>query len=169
MSLEKALTTSLECEKKVRDLYRDAEARTSDQTGKDIFRVLAEEEQGHIDYLESLLAEWKEKGAIRPGDLETVVPSREHLDEELRKLEAGMADVNLDSDLQMLGKALDLEIESTCFYRRMAEEVPPDHREVFDRFLAIEEGHVSLVKAQLDYLIRTGYWFDFVESDQDGA
>jgi len=31
----------------------------------------------------------------------------------------------------------------------------------------IEEGHLTIVRAEIDYLTRTGYWFDFKEFDME--
>ena len=40
-------------------------------------------------------------------------------------------------------------------------------KKMFANFLEIEERHVSAVQAELDYVSRTGYWFDFKEFDME--
>jgi hypothetical protein len=38
---------------------------------------------------------------------------------------------------------------------------------MFARFLEIEERHIAAVQMQLDYLTKTGYWFDRKEFDME--
>jgi hypothetical protein len=59
-----------------------------------------------------------------------------------------------------LSKALQLETETSNFYRKMVEEMGSDG-ELFERFLEIEKGHQAIVQAELDYHQQTGYLFDF--------
>ncbi|MBP7865089.1 MAG: ferritin family protein [Acidobacteria bacterium] len=169
MDIENALKLSVEYETRVRDVYVEALKRVGDAKGKAIFQVLADEEQGHVDFLEALLKEWRETGAIHPADIETRIPPRDRIEAGVRKIEAGMADLDPDNDLQMLSKALDLEIETSRFYKKMVHEVPAEGRAMFTRFITVEEGHVAIVKAEMDHLIRTGYWFDFMEIDLNGV
>ncbi|MGD9006323.1 MAG: hypothetical protein PVG41_00315 [Desulfobacteraceae bacterium] len=49
----------------------------------------------------------------------------------------------------------------------MTSELPGNIKEMFARFLEIEDAHVEAVKAELDYVMRTGYWFDFKEFDME--
>ena len=62
----------------------------------------------------------------------------------------------------MLTKALKLEQETSDFYRRMVAELGEDGV-LFKPFLEIEEGHEAIVQAELDYLNKTGHFFDFQE------
>lgn len=51
MTVEEAIKTALEYEVKVRDSYLGAIDNIKDATGQHVFKVLGEEEQGHVDYL----------------------------------------------------------------------------------------------------------------------
>jgi len=62
----------------------------------------------------------------------------------------------------MLRKALKLEQETSKFYARMVAEMGEDGK-LFARFLEIEEGHQSIVQAEIDYLEKSGHFFDFQE------
>jgi rubrerythrin len=64
--------------------------------------------------------------------------------------------------MEMLRKALELEIETSNFYQRMVDEMG-DHGKMFEHFMRIEEGHKAIVQAEIDYLNNTGYFFDFQE------
>ena len=48
------------------------------------------------------------------------------------------------------------------------DELPAEARELFRRFLEIEEGHLALVQAQIDFVTGTGYWFDVREFNLEG-
>ncbi|NNL76093.1 MAG: rubrerythrin, partial [Desulfobacterales bacterium] len=64
-------------------------------------------------------------------------------------------------------KALKIEIETSNFYQTMANELPNEGQALFERFLEIENNHVKAVRFELDYLSKTGYWFDFKEFDME--
>jgi len=40
-------------------------------------------------------------------------------------------------------------------------------RALFARFLEIENNHIKAVQFELDYMSKTGYWFDFKEFDME--
>jgi rubrerythrin len=67
----------------------------------------------------------------------------------------------------MLSKALQVEVETSAFYRKLVQEMEGDARTMFARFLEIEDGHIAVVQAELDYISQTGFWFDFQEFDME--
>ncbi|HDS02021.1 MAG TPA: hypothetical protein ENO22_13080 [candidate division Zixibacteria bacterium] len=162
MTLEEAIKMALEYETKVRDTYIDAARKASDDTGKRIFKVLGEEEQGHINYLQSRLAEWQKTGKITTEKLDTVVPSKKAIEDGVKKLDKEMSRSDYGSEMEMLRKALELEIETSSFYQRMVDEMGEEGK-MFEHFMKIEEGHKAIVQAEIDYLSKTGYFFDFQE------
>jgi rubrerythrin len=76
MKLEAAIKSALEFENRIRDLYIEAVTRTDEPAGKKIFQTLADDEQRHVDYLESRLDEWQQRGAIRTEHLESTLPDK---------------------------------------------------------------------------------------------
>lgn len=162
MTLEEAIKTALEYEHKVRDAYLEAAEKSNDETGKRIYKVLGDEEQGHVDYLQSKLDEWKNTGKITTDKLDTVVPPKKALDEGVKKLDRHISKEDYGSEMEMLRKALELETETSNFYNRMVEEMGEEGK-MFEHFLKIEEGHKAIVQAEIDYLGNTGYYFDFQE------
>jgi len=167
MTVEEAIKMALEYEVKVRDSYLGAIDRIKDETGRHVFKVLGEEEQGHVDYLESRLAEWRKNGKISPEVLKTIVPSRRAIDAGVRKLEGHLSKRDYGTEREMLQKALALEIETSNFYKKMVDEMDEEDGKLFARFLEIEEGHQAIVQAELDYLTRSGTFFDFQEFGQE--
>jgi len=160
MEVEKALKTAIEYEIKVRDAYYDAAEKSKDDTGRRIFKVLGDEEQGHVAYLNSKLSEWQKTGKALPEKLETVVPSPKTIQDGVQKLNHHLSRSDRGTEKELLSKALQLETETSNFYQRMVDEMGPDG-DLFERFLEIEKGHQAIVQAELDYHQQTGYLFDF--------
>jgi len=167
MTIEEAIKTAIEFETKVRDVYHSAMEDTDDPIGKRIFRVLAGEEQNHLNYLQSKLSEWEGTGTITTERLETTISPVESIREGISKLEDRMADKDRGGELKMLTKALDVEVKTSNFYKEMVRELPAEGQQLFSDFVKIEEGHLAIVRAEIDSLSRTGYWFDFKEFDME--
>ena len=167
MRIEEAIKTAIEFETQVQQLYREAAEDASDPVGKRIFKVLAEEEQGHLEYLQNKLDEWKKSGTLTAEKLDTVIPSTERISKGIGTLEARRPGDERGGELQMLSRALDVEVKTSDFYKRMAKELPEQGKQLFAHFVEIEEGHLAIVRAEIDYLSKTGYWFDFKEFDME--
>lgn len=167
MNIEEAIKTAIELEIEVRDVYRNAAESSSDQTGKRIFSLLASEEQSHHDYLKAKLSEWEKNGSITIEKLNSEVPPKEATEAFAHKLKGEMAGEERGGELQVLSQALDLESKTSDFYKKMAEELPREGRQMFSRFVEIEEDHLAIVRAEIDYLTKTGYWFDIKEFDME--
>lgn len=167
--LDEAIVKALEYENRVRDVYRDACEQTSDPTGRKVFEVLAEEEQGHVDYLEAKLETLRTTGEVAASRIETALPSSEAIEAGIAKLKSTLSGAaerkSHEQEESLLRKALAVEEETSQFYRRMVSDLPPQGQAFFGPFLAIEEGHVAIVQAELDSLTGMGFWFDFQEFD----
>jgi rubrerythrin len=167
MTLEGAIKTAIEYEIKIRDVYREAEAAVDDEAGKRIFETLGNDEQHHIDYLQHTLAQLKKTGQIDSAKLESAIPSRETISREAAKIKSMVAKDFHGIRKQMLSRALKAEIETSDFYRKMVDELAAEGRVLFARFLEIENNHINAVQFELDYMSKTGYWFDFKEFDME--
>ncbi|MFH1418609.1 MAG: ferritin family protein [Planctomycetota bacterium] len=163
MTIEEAIKTAIEFENDVRDVYRDAAEKAVDPTGKRMFSVLADEEQGHVRFLGERLSEWRKTGKVAASSLKTAVPSKDTIAEAASRLAAGMSDADHGMEMKMLSKALDAERRTSDFYRKMVKELPPEGQRLFERFVEIEEGHLAIVQAEMDSLAGTGAWFDVLE------
>jgi len=65
--------------------------------------------------------------------------------------------------MRLLKRALDVEVETSAFYARVVEELPPEGRTLFERFVEIEQGHQAIVQAEMNSVSGNGYWFDMPE------
>jgi rubrerythrin len=164
MTVEEAIVTALQYENKVRDHYLWAASEAKDPKGQTFFGALAKEEQGHVDYLESRLAHWRSEGKLAADPLTTLLPSSDYLARGIQMMKASKETHDYADDYKRLFTALKLEEEVSVYYRGLVDTLEDkDAKAMFARFLEIEDGHTSIVQAEVDVLTRTGYFFDFQE------
>lgn len=168
MDIEKAITTAIDYETRVQEVYQEAVAISKNDTGKQVYLKLANEERGHIEYLKSRLDQWRKTGKLVAEKLATVIPPKDVIEDGVKRLKKRLADPDRYGELQMLGKALDVEIETSNFYRKMVDQLENQPQAMFARFLEIEEGHLALVQAEMDSLTKMGFWFDTIEFNLEG-
>ncbi|MCP4703674.1 MAG: hypothetical protein GY865_03610 [candidate division Zixibacteria bacterium] len=166
MTFEEAIKTAIEYEIKVRDTYLNSLNSIKDEMGKRVFKVLGDEEQGHVDFLECKLGEWKKTGTVSSSDLKTVVPSFEKIEKGVKQLDNHLTENQFETELEMLKKALVMEQETSDFYRKMVDELD-SNGDFFKPFLEIEDGHTAIVQAEINYLTKTGSFFNFEEFGQE--
>jgi len=164
MELKEALGIAIDYEHKVRDHYTRAAEQVIEPRGKKVFQTLAREEQGHVAYLESRLAEWRKRGAIETPELPTILPSTEWIEKARKRIQKAPAPiVALQTELELLKVALDLERKTSGFYQQLVDTLEAMYKPLFARFLEIELGHLAIVQAEIDSINGTGTWFDFME------
>ncbi len=168
MTVEEAIGTSIEYETRVRDVYVEAVQAAEKEEGRKFFQLMASEEQHHLDYLHGKLKQWNSDGTVTADGLKTALPSGEVIEENVEKLRNSVGGKPGTVEIQFLRKAHEVERETSDFYGRMVDELPAEARELFRRFLEIEEGHLALVQAQIDFVTGTGYWFDVREFNLEG-
>lgn len=163
MTNAEAIKTAIEFEKRVTAVYEQAAAAATDDAGRRVFGALAEEELGHVAYLEHKLKQLAETGAFTSEPLETVVPPTSTIQEGLGSMTKDESDQDHSQELEFLRQALEAEVETSAFYERMVSELDADGRKLFANFLEIELGHKAIVQAEIDALTGLGFWFDFQE------
>jgi len=170
MELQDALGIAIQHEHRVRDHYAQGALEILDPLGRRVFETLAREEQGHVDYLESRLVEWNRTGKLTAPELPTLLPTLALVEQAKARLEAGPpAELAVQSEMDLLKTALELERTTSSFYRGLVEKLPPAHKQLFARFLEIEEGHLAIVQAEIDAVAGHGHWFDFMEFDLEAG
>ena len=167
MTLEEAIKTAIAYEIKIRDLYREVADRVSDPVGRRLMQRLGDDEQYHADYLRGRLEAWQRTGQLTLERLDSAIPDRESLTRAAARVGKEMPREDLGDEKLFLSRALQVEVETSGFYRQMVREMTDTARDMFARFLAIEEGHIAAVQAELDYLSKTGYWFGIKEFDME--
>ncbi|MEJ2658000.1 MAG: hypothetical protein P8012_12530 [Desulfobacterales bacterium] len=167
MEMEKAIQTAIGYETKIRDIYRDAAQSVFEPEGRRFFKMMGDDEQYHLDYLKERLEFWQKTGKLSVEKLDSAVPSKEMIQKETEKIKVRMSADDLTSIKVILGRALQAEVETSAFYKKMVNKMAHEGRQMFARFLEIEENHIAAVQAELDYITHTGYWFDFKEFDME--
>ncbi len=170
VNLQEAIAIALEFEKKVRDHYLRGAKDIAEPQGRRVFAALSREEQGHVDYLERCLAEWKKTGKVPNVPLKSILPEGvKWIEEEKKKLSARKDKrVATKTELDALKTALQYEKEADVFYHTLVSELPKQDQPLFDKFLGIEDSHLALVQAQFDAVQGRGFWFDIAAFIQDG-
>ena len=168
MKIEEAIQTAIEYETRIRDLYRQAADQAEDPAATRFFKALGSDEASHLAYLNDRLKQWRRTGQVTAEKLESSLPSMAAINREVDQLKPRLTADDRNDDKQMLSKALTLEIETSRFYERMVAEMSDEGQKMFNRFLEIENGHIDMVQAELDYISGTGYWLDIKEFDMSG-
>ena len=167
MDAAEAFATALEYETRIRDLYISAVDIVDDETGKKIFKALSDDEQSHMDFLEKTLSDLKKTGEVNIAGLEAALPPREAIENAVREMTQKIPEQILGDVKRLLSSALKLEVETSDFYRGVMEQTQGNIKEIFKKFLDIEEGHVAAVQAELDFATGNGFWFNFMEIDME--
>lgn len=171
MTIEEAIKNALVFERRVYALYQKAAREAHDPRAVKVFTVLAQEEEGHVAYLESRLAEWQKSGHLAPEAVRTVLPSAERVRAAVARVQKQMETPGSshDAELASLQQALQAEDQTSAFYLQMVRELPAQGQQLFERFLAIEESHAAVVQAQIDNVNQMGFWFDMKEFDLENG
>lgn len=167
MTLEEAITTAIDYEKKIRDIYFEGVRNVDDAYGQRFFRALGEDEQRHVDYLQHKLDQWRTTGKLVPERLESTFPSSKVIHREVSKIKHQMDREDRGIRQRDLSKALKMEVQTSDFFKKMVNELPTEEGKMFAQFLEIEDAHIKAVRFELDYISETGYWFDFKEFDME--
>ncbi len=163
LTIEEALKTAIKFETNVRNVYHEAMKEAKDSTGRRVFQILAKEEQGHLDYLDHRMEELKSTGNIKAADIESLIPPKEKIENQVAGLKKSLEKKVTDTELKLLKKAVEVEQQTSAFYRRMVDEMEGEAKKMFSKFMEIEEGHVAIVQAELDAAEGMGFFFDMEE------
>lgn len=165
MKLDNAIRVALEYETGVHDAYLEAMKKTSDEAGKRIFKVLSDEEMGHITYLQERLDEWQKTGKINVKKLGTSIPTKEAINKSLEDLRKTVKPKRTKQilELELLKKALAAEIKTSLFYKEMVSKLDGEGQKLFRRFVEIEQGHEDIVQAEIDSVSNCGIWLGTLE------
>lgn len=150
MDTKEALQTAIKGEIEGRELYRAAAEKTGDKKAKEVFTMLAQEEQRHLDTLVKVAEEYDEGKDISVPDLpapaffedaESPIFSREFKNKVA------------DFDMSALSIGIKLELESEKFYRDTAENTKMEQiRNLFTRLADWERGHYNNLQKQIGFL-----------------
>ena len=156
-------TTALQYEEKIRDLYHTAATTIDDERGKSIFKALADDEQSHVEFLQYSLEQLRANETIDATRLKTAIPARDEIEANIDKMKAEIPSQMLGDIRTVLNSALQLEKETSAYYREARDKTEGPIRDIFNKFYEIEERHVDVVQIEIDHAIDNGMWFNFME------
>lgn len=152
MDLKQAFETAIKGEIEGRELYKAAADKTDDKKAGKVFKMLADEEQTHLDTLVKLATEYSEGRDVTVPDLpkpttfedaESPIFTREFKDK------VG----NKDFEMSTMSIGIKLELESEKFYKEMAQASDQDKLKEFFNYLADwERGHYDYLQKQIGFL-----------------
>ncbi|MGD2247226.1 MAG: ferritin family protein [Candidatus Methanofastidiosia archaeon] len=143
MDKAQILGTALDLEWKGYTFYTKAEEKTENETGKKMFHQLAKEEKEHIEKLKDMF-----KGFYPEKSGKNIPFFKGEVSE-------------YSGEVDAIKTGIDMEKKSIEFYSEWGKG---EFQELFDALIEFEKTHLDLLQAELDYVQRTGYWFDYFES-----
>jgi rubrerythrin len=158
----KALEIALNTEKMGLKTYLDFGYQTKDESGKNMFIRLAADEFEHMTILEKQRESIQEKECwiavkLKKSDIEKLVPALKGKSPKIRGTEG------LDQ-MSTLRTALDLEDRAIKFYREQAQiSTDLKARDMYEQLVKMEQAHYELIQAEIDYIEKTGFWFNLRE------
>lgn len=159
--ISRILQRAIETEKGGSRFYSRVAEATQDPKARKMFQQLAKDELYHIEIIQNLYKD------ILPESSEETVKGYPIF--EKRKQESNGRMPDLGSEFEVLAKAVEDEIEARDFYRKTAKSFGPGRaRDVFLDLMEMEEGHVRLLQAELDFLEKKGFYFDHMEFTVEG-
>jgi len=158
MTINEALERALGYEMRIRDLYAQAAADATIPEAHAFYDFLAVDEDRHVNFIEHARVGAKAGKLPDAAAIETSLPH--DVQAAIAKAKAAFHAAADGGRLSALEHALKAEEETSAFYRKLITELPPDSTSAFARLLEIEDGHTAIVKAELDAVTGSGYWFD---------
>lgn len=154
MAQDEPLEYAIQLERDGQAFYSEAAARTRNPLGKRMFEALAADERRHEQVLLAL-AGGSQAELGGEGPKRTLVTLFATLGEEIK------AQLDADAgDVEVLGKALEMENASVAHYRRQAEAAPDvGRRALYERLVLEESEHVDILQSTEVYLERSRQWF----------
>ena len=149
-----------------RKFFNHAADVTEHESGKKMFRFLAEEEVKHLKTFTELFGQilgskdWKKH--LSPHDLEGEAPLVEKLKERMKR-------EGTKGETEALSIGMQLEMDAINFFQNAASETDdPAARKIFNDICEEEKFHYDLLQSQHDSVTNSGFWLDSAEFQMDG-
>ena len=152
MDLQQALQTAMKGEIEGRELYNAAAEKTGDDKAKEVFSMLANEEQAHLDSLIQIAEDYEAGKEMSVPELKAPASFE---DAESPIFTREFKEKVADFDMSALSIGMKLELESERTYREMAEAAEQSQlKQLFTRLADWEKGHFDYLQQQQGFLER---------------
>lgn len=165
--LGEAIKIAINLEKNGRKFYMQAAEKSTSESGKKIFTMLAQEEVLHLATFEKMLRTisqakpWRE--LIKDYPQARQVP--------VFNVKGSVKDVPREraDELEAIRMAMKQERKAIDFFDKVAHLASDETtQKVFDFVRQQEVYHYDLLQAQYDSITNTGFWFEMPEFRMDG-
>ncbi len=163
-NLERAkdmLSTALEMEKRGKAFYKHTVSTCKNELGREIFQMLMEDEDVHMDRIKSIYEALAGKEAW-PENWKGLHAKHEDLVAIFVKMAKKQgAEITVDtSDLEALEAGIDFEAQSVEFYeKQLTQATDPLEHEFIRKMVAEEKGHHAALTDMRFYLSDPAAWF----------
>lgn len=149
------IKVALQLEKDGYAYYKKAAELCQNEYGKKMFEKLARDEIEHLARFKEIAKEFF--GEVEEGE-------GKHLDI-FEKIDFSSRAGEYDA----LRHAIEFEERAKKFFEEVAEKAKDERiKKVFQKIAKEEEMHKELLEAELNYLQKSGIWFDYQEFRMDG-
>ncbi len=149
MDLVNVLQMAVNAEIEGRELYKTASEKTSDEKAKKVFKMLADEEQTHIDNIVQMAKDYKAGKELTMPDLPAPASFE---DAESPIFTREFKEKVSDFDMTALNIGIKLELESEKFYKEAAVEASEKAvKDLFNHLAEWEHGHYEFLKNQVSF------------------
>lgn len=163
-SIARALTIAIRMEEAGMAYYRKCAAMASSDLGARVFQGLAEDEKVHLATFKGLLADTLGQEAL--SELKSLSRSQKELPlfpKDLKAIEGASANAD---EVSALNQAIEAEKLAVDFYTEMLKHTKEElARSVIEEIIGQEQHHFLLLTNELDYLLRTGEWYESAPMD----
>lgn len=153
--------TAMQIERDGYAFYCAAAAETKDSNAVKMFLSLARDEMEHQGKLEMVYCaltkdnEWPAVERKPSRVVHKVFPAPE---------KAASAVAPNTRELAALKRGMQAEKDSIAFYKKALEQATdPEVLGLYEHLIEEEEGHLTILSAEYDYLTKTGFWFNHQE------
>lgn len=153
-----AVATAIKMETDAAAFYEESANKAHHAFGKEMFRGFVKDEKRHLAMLQNLFKGLglKENFASPKDEINTVFSLLK--DQMMKRAEA------VQSEMDAVKIALDMEKAGYDFYMKAAANAPtPEEKKLFERLAIEENDHYSILNETYTFLENTGQWFMYEE------
>jgi len=161
------LRDAMELERRGHAFYLEAAEATSATRGKSMFLSLAKDELDHLAYLDgafrSLLRDGTLPNLPTPAQVEPTAPPH-HPEVFPSPKEAAREIKATAGEVDALKRGMQAEQDSIALYSQAAAQAETEaEKALFGSLVAVEQGHLTILQGEYDYINQTGFWMGFQE------
>ena len=166
-SLAESIKMAVDLEKNGRKFYLEAAEKTQNDSGKRIFKMLADEEALHLATFQTMMTQMEEvedwKELVKGYPKARKIPVFDNLAPASKVTKAR------SDEMSALRIAMGQEQKAIEFFENVVKKTEDEiAQKVFQFVLEQEEVHYTLLQAEYDSIANTGFWFDIPEFSMDG-